>query len=76
MDRDFVKDKLQKKAIVQGNVSPNLLLKGGAELEQDIKININKFRGQPFILGLGHGILKETPPQHVQDLVHFVRSFS
>jgi len=76
LDRDFVKDILQKKAIVQGNISPNLLLKGGAELKHDIRININKFRGQPFILGLGHGILKETPPQHVQDLVHFVRRLS
>ncbi|GIS07532.1 MAG: hypothetical protein CM15mP111_1470 [Hyphomicrobiales bacterium] len=34
------------------------------------------FRDQPFILGLGHGILKNTPPQHVLDLVQFVRSLS
>ncbi|MEC8287840.1 MAG: uroporphyrinogen decarboxylase family protein, partial [Pseudomonadota bacterium] len=65
-----------KKVIVQGNISPNTLLKGGEELKNDIELNINMFRDQPFILGLGHGILKETPPQHVEDLVQFVRSFN
>ena len=76
LDRDYVRDILQKKFIVQGNISPNILLRGGAELKKDIELNINKFRDQPFILGLGHGILKDTPPQHVLDLVQFVRSLS
>ena len=76
LDRDYVRNILQKKFIVQGNISPNILLRGGAELKKDIELNINKFRDQPFILGLGHGILKDTPPQHVLDLVQFVRSLS
>ena len=76
LDRDYVRKVLQKKVIVQGNISPNALLKGGEELKNDIGLNINMFRDQPFILGLGHGILKETPPQHVEDLVQFVRSFN
>ena len=76
LDRDYVRNILQEKFIVQGNISPNILLRGGAELKKDIELNINKFRDQPFILGLGHGILKNTPPQHVLDLVQFVRSLS
>ena len=76
LDRDYVRKVLQKKVIVQGNISPNALLKGGEELKNDIELNIKMFRDQPFILGLGHGILKETPPQHVEDLVQFVRSFN
>ena len=76
LDRDYVRNILHKKFIVQGNISPNILLRGGAELKKDIELNINKFRDQPFILGLGHGILKNTPPQHVLDLVQFVRSLS
>ena len=76
LDRDYVRNILQKTFIVQGNISPNILLRGGAELKKDIELNINKFRDQPFILGLGHGILKNTPPQHVLDLVQFVRSLS
>ena len=39
-------------------------------LRNDIELNIKMFRDQPFILGLGHGILKDTPPQHVEDLVY------
>ncbi len=76
LDRDYVRNTLQVKFIVQGNISPNILLKGGEELKKDIELNVSKFRDQPFILGLGHGILKETPPQHVLDLVQFVRSLS
>lgn len=76
LDRDYVKNVLQKKVIVQGNIAPHILLKGGEELKNDIELNISKFRDQPFILGLGHGILKETPPQHVLDFVQFVRSLS
>ncbi|HEY8189277.1 MAG TPA: uroporphyrinogen decarboxylase family protein [Micavibrio sp.] len=29
--------------------------------------------GGPFIFNLGHGVIKETPPQHVADLVALVR---
>ena len=29
--------------------------------------------GKPFIFNLGHGIVPETPPEHVADLVRWVR---
>ena len=29
--------------------------------------------GKPFIFNLGHGIVPETPPEHVADLVAVVR---
>jgi uroporphyrinogen decarboxylase len=31
-------------------------------------------RGKPFIFNLGHGVLPETPPEHVAALIEHVRS--
>ncbi len=67
-------EKLQEKVILQGNISPEILLKGGKNLEDDIIENIEIFKNHPFIIGLGHGILKETPPENVKKLVEIVRS--
>ena len=67
-------EKLQEKVILQGNISPEILLKGGKNLEDDIIENIEIFKNHPFIIGLGHGILKETPPKNVKKLVEIVRS--
>jgi uroporphyrinogen decarboxylase len=30
----------------------------------------------PFIFNLGHGVIKETPPQHVEELVQMVRGWA
>jgi uroporphyrinogen decarboxylase len=32
------------------------------------------FKGKPYIFNLGHGIIKETDPDHVTSLISFVRS--
>jgi uroporphyrinogen decarboxylase len=32
-------------------------------------------RGHPFIFNLGHGILPQTPPEHVAALVAEIRSW-
>jgi uroporphyrinogen decarboxylase len=34
---------------------------------------LEALRGQPFIFNLGHGIVPETPPDHVGRLVERVR---
>ena len=31
-------------------------------------------RGRPFIFNLGHGIVPQTPPEHVAALVELVRA--
>jgi uroporphyrinogen decarboxylase len=58
---------------VQGWLDPEILLRGGDELRtavRDIKLAM---RGLPHIFNLGHGVIKETPPDHVAQLIKFVR---
>ncbi|HKJ62276.1 MAG TPA: uroporphyrinogen decarboxylase [Hyphomicrobiales bacterium] len=65
---------LGKSAAVQGNLDPLLLETGGPLLESrihDIRIALS---GVPHIFNLGHGILKTTPIEHVEQLVKQVRS--
>ena len=66
---------LPQEIIIQGNLDPMRLLVGGIELEKEIKRICNQFRDRSFIFNLGHGILKETPPENVAQAVSLVRNF-
>ena len=76
LNRDFCRNILQKSAILQGNISPNLLRSGGIKLENDIHDTIEKFRDKPFIINLGHGIIKDTPIVNVENLIKIIRNYN
>ena len=59
--------------VVQGNLDPLLLVAGGAALDRRVDDILEAMRGRPFIFNLGHGIVPETPPEHVAQLVERVR---
>jgi uroporphyrinogen decarboxylase len=58
----------------QGNLDPAALLAGGAALASETAGVLAARRGLPHIFNLGHGIIKETPPDHVAALVAQVRA--
>ncbi|MEX2618505.1 MAG: uroporphyrinogen decarboxylase [Alphaproteobacteria bacterium] len=64
---------LQEKLPVQGNLDPMLLLEGGQPMEDGISHILDDLGHGPFIFNLGHGIIKETPPAHVEQMIGFVR---
>jgi len=59
---------------LQGNLDPIALLAGGMALEVEARALLGAMRGRPYIFNLGHGIEKETPPDHVAALVRLVRA--
>ena len=59
---------------VQGNLDPLALLAGGAALETEARSILAALRTRPHIFNLGHGILPQTPPEHVADLLHLLRA--
>ncbi len=73
MPLGFISENLQSRLPVQGNLDPLLLLSGGEHLEQRVREILNVLGGGPFIFNLGHGILPETPPGHVAELVALVK---
>lgn len=58
---------------LQGNLDPVALLAGGAALEKAVARILSELRGRPHIFNLGHGIIKETPIAHVEQLLALVR---
>ncbi len=64
---------LQPKVTVQGNLDPVLLLTGGQGLDDATNHLLQTLGQGPFIFNLGHGIIKETPPDHVDRLAKLIR---
>ena len=58
---------------VQGNLDPLALVAGGAALGEATQTVLSAWRGRPAIFNLGHGIVPETPPEHVAALVETIR---
>jgi len=60
---------------VQGNLDNQLLVAGGPALQEETHRILATLGKGPFIFNLGHGILKTTPPEHVEALVRQVQSW-
>jgi len=58
---------------VQGNLDPLVLIAGGEVLEQSARHILDVFQDRPHIFNLGHGILPDTPIEHVEKLLKIVR---
>ena len=66
--------RLQRHVPVQGNLDPVLLLAGGPELDRRVATILETLASRPFIFNLGHGILPETPIEHVERLVSLLKT--
>lgn len=58
---------------VQGNLDPLALIAGGEALETAAQTIISAFEDRPHIFNLGHGILPDTPIEHVEHLLSLLR---
>jgi uroporphyrinogen decarboxylase len=61
---------------VQGNLDPQLLVVGGAVMRAETERILRALSAGPFVFNLGHGIPKDTPPDHVSVLAEQVRSWA
>jgi len=68
----FARDRLQSRVAVQGNLDPVLLLVGGEEMQRAVRQMCSVLRDGPYIFNLGHGVLPETPPEHVAELARLL----
>lgn len=75
MPLDWACDNLQTMLPVQGNLDPITLLTGGKALETAALHILDSLSDKPFIFNLGHGVIKETPPEHVEQLVKIIRNY-
>jgi len=67
---------LQPHICLQGNLDPLMLVAGGAALEREATRILDKLGHGPFVFNLGHGVVPQTPPEHVAQLVDIVRNWT
>lgn len=70
---DYARRMLQPHGCVQGNLDPLRLVAGGASLHSQVRAICDAWHARPFIFNLGHGIVPQTPIEHVEALVKLVR---
>lgn len=73
VDPVLVRDAIQWRVPVQGNLDPLVLVAGGEALDRAIDRILEAFSDGPFIFNLGHGILPQTPVAHVERMLARVR---
>ena len=77
LDYNFPLDQLinlNQEISYQGNLHPEILLKGGTDQSKSVEKILLAFKSKPHVFNLGHGVLPETPIKHVEELIKQVRA--
>ena len=61
---------------LQGNLSPEILLKGGKQMIYNINEILENFSSVRHIFNLGHGVIKETPTKNIDLLIKTIREWN
>ncbi len=59
--------------VLQGNLDPVVLVTGGQMLDDEVRRICDALADRPFVFNLGHGIVPETPPEHVARVAELLR---
>tara|TARA_B100001248_G_C27389394_1_gene461485 strand:- start:1036 stop:2046 length:1011 start_codon:yes stop_codon:yes gene_type:complete len=75
IEPDWAREKLTN-VVLQGGLHPNVLLKNKNEIYEEATKYIKAFKDIPYVFNLGHGLLPQTDPDNVEQLVNFYRNFN
>jgi uroporphyrinogen decarboxylase len=71
----MVREQVQSRVTVQGNLDPLALIAGGAALDRAVDDVLENYGKGRLIFNLGHGIQPETPIAHVEQMLKRVRAY-
>jgi uroporphyrinogen decarboxylase len=71
----LIRERVQTKVAVQGNLDPLVLIAGGAALDRAVDEVLANYAKGRLIFNLGHGIQPETPIAHVEQMLRRVRAY-
>ncbi len=80
IDVNWARKTFPKQLVLQGNLDPAILLadqyssEGRQLMHAEIDRLKTAFSDQKYIFNLGHGVIKETDPESVLELVSYIRS--
>jgi uroporphyrinogen decarboxylase len=64
--------RLQETVAIQGALDPVLLRAGGAALDERVETLLEQWSGGRHVFNLGHGVLPDTPVDHIERVVRRV----
>ncbi|NHO54926.1 uroporphyrinogen decarboxylase [Acetobacter estunensis] len=70
----IVAEQVRPDLVLQGNLDPISVLAGGEPMRREALAIRDSMRGRAHVFNLGHGVLPETPTEHVGDLVNTIRT--
>lgn len=71
----MMREKVQSKVALQGNLDPLALIAGGDTLDKAVDDVLTNYAAGRLIFNLGHGIQPHTPIAHVEQMIARVRSY-
>ena len=74
IDMDWLIKNLKTDIILQGNIDPNKINKGGKELEDAVKRLLLTTKDRNHIYFSGHGLLPNTPIKNVERVIELIRN--
>ncbi len=69
---DFINAAVENSIVTQGHLDPLALIAGGKAMEDQTRDILAAYAGRPHVFNLGHGILPQTPPEHVATLCRMI----
>ena len=60
---------------IQGGLDPKILLTDKETLKKEVSKYLKIFKDHPYIFNLGHGILPETNPAMVENIIKIVKNY-
>jgi len=73
MPVDWVAQYVQPTGTVQGNLDPLAVVAGGDAMIDQARGIVEALHTGPFVFNLGHGLVPQTPPDHVEALSTWLR---
>ena len=74
IDIDWLIKNLKKDIILQGNIDPNKINKGGKELEAEVNKLLLSTKERKHIYCSGHGLLPSTPIKNVERVIEIIKN--
>lgn len=72
---EWARAHLQPLVTVQGNLDPWALVAGGTALQAETERLLSSLGQGSYVFNVGHGIVPQTPPEHVAALVRQVKAW-
>ncbi len=65
-----------KNVVLQGGLDPRILLRSNEVIFKGATKYIKAFKDTPYVFNLGHGLLPQTDPDKVKNLIKFYRNYN